>query len=161
MLDLGQGFSYRKELGENKGLSDPIPVAFPSIEEAVGAPWSTLKNRWGPVSKVYALAQLMLEFEEKHGRRPGASDGDTMTSVAQQCLKRNGMPSDFVASDEIAMLCAQAQVEINPVCAVLGGILGQEVIKALSQKGTPAHNVFLFDGTTSEGKVMLTPPAAK
>jgi hypothetical protein len=48
----------------------------------------------------------------------------------------------------------QATTELNAVCAVVGGILGQEIIKALSQKGTPANNVFLFDGTTSEGKVM-------
>jgi ubiquitin-like 1-activating enzyme E1 A len=50
----------------------------------------------------------------------------------------------------------QATTELNAVCAVVGGILGQEIIKALSQKGAPANNVFLFDGTTSEGKVMHT-----
>jgi hypothetical protein len=30
--------------------------------------------------------------------------------------------------------------EVAPVCAVLGGIIGNEVIKAISVKGEPANN---------------------
>lgn len=37
-------------------------------------------------------------------------------------------------------------MDIVPVCAILAGILGQEVIKAISQKDEPVCNFFCFDG---------------
>jgi ubiquitin-like 1-activating enzyme E1 A len=36
--------------------------------------------------------------------------------------------------------------EVSPVSAVLGGILGNEVIKAFTGKGEPANNIMLFNG---------------
>ena len=43
--------------------------------------------------------------------------------------------------------------EIAPVCAIIGGILGQEVIKAISHKDEPIYNVFAFDGINGGGVV--------
>lgn len=48
-------------------------------------------------------------------------------------------------------------LELSAVCAVVGGIIGQEVLKAISRKGTPAFNCFVFDGMTQEGRVILVP----
>lgn len=33
----------------------------------------------------------------------------------------------------------------SPVCAVVGGVLGQEVIKAVSRKDAPHKNFFFYD----------------
>jgi hypothetical protein len=55
-------------------------------------------------------------------------------------------------------LARQSQSELSPVCAVVGGILGQEILKAISRKGEPALNVFLWDGATHEGRVIAVPP---
>ena len=43
--------------------------------------------------------------------------------------------------------------EIAPVCAVIGGILGQEVIKVISQTDEPINNVFCFNGLEGGGVV--------
>ncbi|CAJ0949789.1 unnamed protein product [Ranitomeya imitator] len=43
--------------------------------------------------------------------------------------------------------------EMAPVCAVVGGVLGQEVVKALSQRDPPHNNFFFFDGLKSSGIV--------
>lgn len=42
--------------------------------------------------------------------------------------------------------------QVVPVCAVLGGVIAQEVIKAVSHKEVPINNVFLFDPITYDGK---------
>lgn len=42
--------------------------------------------------------------------------------------------------------------EIVPVCSVVGGMLAQEVIKAVSCSEVPVNNVFLFDPVTFAGK---------
>uniref|UniRef100_A0A8C4X2B1 SUMO-activating enzyme subunit 1 n=1 Tax=Erpetoichthys calabaricus TaxID=27687 RepID=A0A8C4X2B1_ERPCA len=43
--------------------------------------------------------------------------------------------------------------EMAPVCAVVGGVLGQEIVKALSQRDAPHRNFFFFDGIKGSGVV--------
>jgi ubiquitin-like 1-activating enzyme E1 A len=47
--------------------------------------------------------------------------------------------------------------ELSATCAVVGGIIGQEVLKAISLKGEPAFNCFVWDGQTQEGRVLKVP----
>lgn len=48
-------FCYLIQVGQS--LSDPIEVAFPSLEEAFAAKWASLKDRWGPPPKPFVVAQ--------------------------------------------------------------------------------------------------------
>ena len=48
--------------------------------------------------------------------------------------------------------------ELSPVCAVVGGVLAQEVIKALSAKDRPYTNSFLYDGQRGTGIIELLRP---
>jgi len=48
-------------------------------------------------------------------------------------------------------LASCAEADLVPVCAILGGVLGQEVIKAVSQKDEPICNYFYFDGLSGAG----------
>lgn len=41
-----------------------------------------------------------------------------------------------------------ADTDLVPVCAIEAGILGQEVIKAISPKDEPICSYFCFDGVT-------------
>lgn len=40
---------------------------------------------------------------------------------------------------------------LSPVCAVLGGVAGQDMIRALSNKDVPINNTFAFDGISMDG----------
>jgi len=42
---------------------------------------------------------------------------------------------------------------LSPVCAITGGILAQEVIKAVSQRDVPHNNFFLYNGLETSGMV--------
>ena len=43
--------------------------------------------------------------------------------------------------------------DISPVCAILGGVVGQEMIKAVSKKDTPHNNFFFFNSNDFSGVV--------
>lgn len=43
---------------------------------------------------------------------------------------------------------------MTPVCAVMGGMIAQEVVKAISRKDEPLCNVLCFDGTSGDGTVV-------
>ncbi|KAH0915652.1 hypothetical protein HID58_030098, partial [Brassica napus] len=42
-------------------------------------------------------------------------------------------------------------IEFPPACAIVGGILAQEVIKAVSGKGDPVKNFFYYDAQDGKG----------
>ena len=45
-------------------------------------------------------------------------------------------------------------VHFNPVCAVVGGFLAQDVIKFLTHKDIPTNNYFLYDGLETHGALI-------
>ena len=53
------------------------------------------------------------------------------------------------------MFCRWCVSELSPVCAVVGGVLAQEMIKAISGKDRPYSNSFLYDGHQSTGIIDL------
>jgi ubiquitin-like 1-activating enzyme E1 A len=64
----------------------------------------------------------------------------------------NSFPSTYFVS-EFSGLASSASHEFSPVCAVIGGMLGQDMLKALSAREAPIANFFTFDGTTCLGTV--------
>ena len=43
--------------------------------------------------------------------------------------------------------------EFAPVCAIVGGILAQDILKMLGARDPPIANFFVFDGNTGQGSV--------
>lgn len=51
-----------------------------------------------------------------------------------------------IVRSSYSALAQVSGVDLVPVCAILAGILGQEIVKAISQKDEPICNYFCFDG---------------
>jgi ubiquitin-like 1-activating enzyme E1 A len=47
--------------------------------------------------------------------------------------------------------------EVSPVCAIVGGILAQELIKVVTGKDEPINNFFFYNGMDGGGFVELIP----
>ncbi|MCE3051256.1 SUMO-activating enzyme subunit 1A [Datura stramonium] len=73
------------------------------------------------MSKLYYAMRVIERFEELEGRNPGETSVVKCSAIPDSLLRR------LIAS----------RSEFPPVCAIVGGILGQEVIKAISGKGDP------------------------
>jgi ubiquitin-like 1-activating enzyme E1 A len=65
--DLGEEFSYRLAATAEKPASDPIATTFTSLEKAVAQKWSSLKGRFGDVSRIYVVSQLLHGFVAENG----------------------------------------------------------------------------------------------
>ncbi|KAL9181632.1 hypothetical protein ACHAXT_010437 [Thalassiosira profunda] len=138
-LDFGKGHTYRREVGKDK-LSDLQKVEpYLPLEQMLGAELAGATGRWDKQPpRILAVHRLLMEYW-------GRSDKPTdFAAFAQEWLATNKLPADAL---DLASLAGIARhPEVSPVCAVLGGMLGNEVIKALTGKGEPANNVMLFDG---------------
>ena len=51
-------------------------------------------------------------------------------------------------------LATTAAHEMSPVCAVVGGLLAQDILKALAAREPPIANFFTFDGNLGGGTVV-------
>jgi ubiquitin-activating enzyme E1 len=92
------------------------------------------------------------------GRLPGAYDGqdaarllEIATSLLQEAKKGEGeAPTlDEAAQGVLKTLAYVSGSELNPIAAFLGGVVGQEVVKAVSRKFSPLQQWFYFDSIES------------
>ncbi|KAF9618160.1 hypothetical protein IFM89_000563 [Coptis chinensis] len=129
-----------------------------SCQEAVAVHWSTLPRK---VSKVYfgmrdcmSLIRVVIEkFEEAEGRKAGETSIADLPSILK--LKKELCQAEsfneYHIPDSLLQRLLMGTMEHPPVCAIIGGILGQEVIKAISGKGDPLKNFFFFDAMDGKG----------
>lgn len=96
----------------------------------------------------------MIEFRNKKSRNPSLESKENDIKTLQDIKKDifQLYQVDETKSKLDADIFEIVFGEAIPVCAVLGGVIAQEVIKAVSGKEVPINNVFLFDPITYDGK---------
>ncbi|XP_072981603.1 SUMO-activating enzyme subunit 1A-like [Typha angustifolia] len=128
-------------------------VNYPSLEEAILTPWRDLPRK---VSKLYFAMRVLEKFELAEGRNPGEtsiSDLPVILKLRKGMCDAQLLNESHVPTGLLERLLAAGRKEHPSVCAILGGILGQEVIKGISGKGAPLKNFFYFD--TADGKGVI------
>ncbi|XP_040990708.1 SUMO-activating enzyme subunit 1B-1-like [Juglans microcarpa x Juglans regia] len=145
-VDLQHHRYSKKKLDENIKCQ----LQYPSIEEAISVPWRALPRK---VTKLYFAMRVMERFEEVEGRNPGdvsSADLPGILKLKKELCEANSLNESHVP-DKLLERLVMGTREFPPVCAIIGGILGQEVIKAISGKGEPLKNFFFFDAMDGKG----------
>ncbi|KAI4336341.1 hypothetical protein L6164_014879 [Bauhinia variegata] len=142
-----QDYQYSK-----KKLEETIEcrLQYPSFEEAVSVPWRALPRK---VSKLYFAMRVIEKFEETEGRNLGevsTADLAGVLKLKKELCTAHSLDESHIPDTLLERLVTNT-AEFPPVCAVIGGILGQEVIKAISGKGEPLKNFFLYDALDGKG----------
>ncbi|XP_053329216.1 SUMO-activating enzyme subunit 1 [Spea bombifrons] len=130
-------------------------VQFCQLRDALEIEWSGERARAAlkRTPADFFLFHVIMKFRTDKGRDPLPSsyqeDSELLLQIRNDLLESLGVSPDLLA-DDFASYCFS---EMAPVCAVVGGVLGQEVVKALSQRDAPHNNFFFFDGIRSNGIV--------
>ena len=97
--------------------------------------------------------QILLEFQSREGCSPRAEhredDLKLLTSLKDSIESKFGLPAGKIPAEALPLLFS----ELSPVAAIVGGVLGQEVIKVISNKDAPHNNFFLYNPLESCGVV--------
>lgn len=150
-------------------------MTFVPLRRAMEATWSALGDgREGGVRRVNKLAAahlLCAAFERGHGRRPSAGDVPALVQSIPTAEAANGVTpgwlppaavADYVRGavrggddddDDASGAASEVAREMPAVAAVVGGILGQELLRAVTGKGEPVRNAFFFTAANSQGTV--------
>eukprot|EP00884_Botryococcus_braunii_P010809 jgi/Botrbrau1/1972/Bobra.0052s0015.1 len=136
-------------------------LPFKSLREALEDPGEFLLSDFSKMERPGLLHlgfQALDAFTVETGRFPGAyNEADATrlleiaTSLLKEAKKGEGEDStlDEAAQKVLKTLAYVSGSELNPMAAFLGGVVGQEVVKAVSGKFTPLRQWFYFDSVES------------
>ncbi|CAO2141718.1 unnamed protein product [Urochloa humidicola] len=154
-VDLQKHSYIQKKPG---GETEQQELTYCSLQEAISVPWNNLPKR---TAKLYFAMRVLENYELSEGRTPGET---TLSDIPAVLARRKDMCDKMSLSESqipsalLERLLAAGKKEHPPVCAILGGILGQEVIKSISCKGDPIKNFFYFDAADGKGVIEDIPP---
>lgn len=99
------------------------------------------------------LLALLAHWSLQRDSVAGDDAASQLQDRAEAYARQFGLPAGIVDKDLIASFVADYGVEVSPVAAVLGGILGQEVLNCISQKQIPLQNLLIFNGDATRAPV--------
>lgn len=95
---------------------------------------------------------VVMEFRSKYGRDPShkqaQKDVKSLLQIKEDIFAKFNLDSSKLDEQVFSLLFG----EVVPICSIVGGVISQEVIKAVSHKEVPINNVFLLDPLTFNGK---------
>ncbi|XP_012277095.1 SUMO-activating enzyme subunit 1 [Orussus abietinus] len=99
----------------------------------------------------YYLLRIMLNYREKYGKDPLPSERDCKGLKDEIA----SIIEEYELGDTINYLTeGDVYGQTSPVCSIVGGVMGQEIIKTVSQKEAPHNNIFIFNPQTMCGKIL-------
>ncbi|KAG0487414.1 hypothetical protein HPP92_009509 [Vanilla planifolia] len=153
-----QNYTYSQK---NSDSTVDCHLEYPTLEEAISTPWRDLPRK---TTKTYFAMRVLECFEASENRNPGDTSGLDLPVVLiwrKKLCDLQHVNESLVPDGLLDRLLVAGSREHPPVCAILGGILGQEVIKAISGKGDPLKNFFYFDAADGKGIIEDISPALR
>lgn len=157
-IDLNKHSYVKTKAGGHVDKDAPVLTCiFPSLRESTSVAWGEIQKsrRRGVVPSFYAM-QALKQFEVE-----GTVMQDLWTRW-QTLRKGRGLPDGIVTPSLLRALGQCGRAHLSPVCAVMGGLIGQEVVKAVTGHNAPSDNWIIFDGTSGSAVVVrIAPTKAK
>ncbi|XP_075230809.1 SUMO1 activating enzyme subunit 1 [Lycorma delicatula] len=144
----------KKQKIEEIKVTQKNTATFVPFQDAIDIDWTSdrYKSKVSKLDFSYFLMKILLRFRSENHRNPKpgtGSDVEQLKNIRDSELAKLEVPLDKVGDSVFDLIFAQ----VSPVCAIVGGVLAQEVIKAVSQKEAPHNNMFFFNPTNNLGQI--------
>ncbi|CAL7936557.1 unnamed protein product [Xylocopa violacea] len=142
-----EGEPTPKEKFVNVTVTEKHVDTFVPFESILNVSKSSLPKE----SEIYYMMLIMLNYREKYGKDPLPSErgSEKLKTEVAAIVKK------YDLEDKLNYLVeGDIYAQVSPVCAIVGGIMGQEIIKTVSKKGAPHNNLFIFNQETLCGKIL-------
>jgi len=133
---------------------------FFSLQQVVSTSWGQIAKALGRrlrrTAHLYFALQVLQQFREVTGSLPDfecQADVEGMLGLRARCLQLHGLPDDSLPLELLRNIISAASCSFPPVCAVFGGLLAQEILKAISHKDLPHKNFVLYNAHEGEAVV--------
>jgi ubiquitin-activating enzyme E1 len=144
-------------------VKKPVTMSFQTYEEALDSPNEMMMtdfakfDRPGLLHLAYKALHVFME-EKHHLPNPGSiDDANALYEIVKSLDKDNILENTSKADRIIKHFASGSQAILSPMCAAIGGIVGQEVLKACSGKFTPIRGFLYFDADETLPDDILEP----
>jgi ubiquitin-activating enzyme E1 len=148
--DDGNGVAVNQQ-GYITQIKQPKTMTFTPYAQKVQEPGEFMLSDFGKFDRPPVLHlgfQALQAFLEETGSLPAPGDMEAAKAVWTKAvqLDKDKILQDNVAAERILLhLASGSRAVLAPMCAALGGMVGQEVLKACSGKFTPINGFFYID----------------
>jgi len=143
--DLGPSFTFLPDRADDGGKRIENFPPFAAYAQLCPSVWKSIARKKQPMPTT-------IWFDRIDALYAASSQSISYLEFAKNIVQTHGLN---LSDESISRHCKVAGTQLVLVTAVLGGMLGQECIKAISKKGEPTNNVFVFDSSTDAGIVYL------
>lgn len=153
------------------GKEEPEITRSKKNEEFVSLETALSKNDWdqisvkklNKISRVLWSVLILWKFQQEEKRLPTANEIDMakLKSLKDSLFTSNNINVSTVTDEFLRTFTLSITAELSPVCAILGGILAQDILNTLSQRELPINNFFLYDGIEGSGVIYQVEPGKK
>ncbi|GMH33109.1 hypothetical protein BSKO_00943 [Bryopsis sp. KO-2023] len=125
-------------------------LSFKSLTEAIAEPGEFLISDFAKLDRsplLHVAFQALDAFRVANGRFPAPGNAGDAESLLAMAKEVNSKMAENATLDETLLghFASGSSAELNPMAAMFGGVVGQEVVKAASGKFHPLHQWFYFD----------------
>ncbi|GAA5838218.1 hypothetical protein JCM9279_004160 [Rhodotorula babjevae] len=145
--------------GETTVVPTKQTLAYVPLSLALAHSFANMKKRELKRTGTVLWGVLALFAAQRHAHpapiAPSATEvsEEELSQAAKRLLPELGVGEDVLPTEEISRLAALQNAEFAPSCAILGGLLGQDILNAVGGKEEPVRNLFVFEGETGQGRV--------
>jgi len=150
--DLTSSYTYtqtRKFVGR-ESQEETHSIKYCNLFDAITAEHVNLSSK-NTSSSLFAW-QALLGSEAVSS---SSSSSITCEQFLSERMQRNPATPSVYKKDEILLSIEQLsnsrRDSLAPVCAVIGGMVGQEIVKVISRRDEPINNIFMFESMGSGG----------
>ncbi|KAJ4779926.1 ubiquitin-activating enzyme 1 [Rhynchospora pubera] len=141
----------------------PKVLHFKPLREAIKDPGEFLLSDYSKIERsalLHSVFQALDRFRAELGRFPVAGAVEDMEKIVEFVRGVNG---ELGEADEkvLNIFLNGSRAILNPMAALFGGVVGQEVVKACSGKFHPIYQFFYFDSIESLPPQSLSPTDVK
>lgn len=158
-------FSEYAEAGIATQVKKPQTLSFKSLEESIKEPEMVYTDfaKFEMPGLLHVCYQVLHSFISKYSRVPGpwsSADAEMFTALACEMFADEVNADNKSYVNQFSKICAG---DVSPMCAAMGGIVAQEVMKATSGKFSPIKQWLYFDALEClpEDKSALTEESCK
>jgi ubiquitin-activating enzyme E1 len=153
---VGQDWSNQEVSSSQQGfitqIIRPTTLHFETYETALEKPGELMMSDFAKFDRpplLHLAYKALAAYRDEKGDFPSPGDADAAKAVYElaKAMDTDSILDDNAAAERIVMqLASGSKAVLSPMCAALGGIVGQEVLKACSGKFTPIPGFLYFDG---------------
>jgi len=151
----GEPAAKKSKVEEESTKTVKKAMTFISLAETLKVDWSSelYAKRIKRMDPSFFLLQVLFAFQKETNCNPrpdkSAEDLELLKKLRDSTLESLSVPKEKIPDHLLQLLFA----ELSPVAAIVGGVLAQEVIKAISNKDAPHNNYFFYNPLESCGVV--------